>query len=133
MRNMLEVMEILSIAKDKGIHISAVKGAWSLNGSIESKIVGIVFAMAAEIERDLISSRTKEALRAKKAAGVRLGRPPGPGKSKLDKHREEIVALLRNGSTQRYIAKRYGCTPGTLNTWLKKRNIDAKPIIPPKE
>ncbi len=51
-------------------------------------------AMAAEIERDLISQRTKEALTARKAAGMKLGRPRGVGKSKLDKHRPEIEALL---------------------------------------
>src|SRR3972149_3998226 len=57
-RSMLEIMEILSIAKEKGISIHAVKGNWNLNSSIESKIIGMVFAMAAEIERDLISQRT---------------------------------------------------------------------------
>ena len=61
--------------------------------------------MAAEIERDLISQRTKEALRAKKAAGVKLGRPRGPGKSKLDPFRKEIEELLANGSTQVYRLK----------------------------
>ena len=53
--------------------------------------------MAAEIERELISSRTKEALRVKKANGVKLGKPKGPGKSKLDKYKLEIEALLKNG------------------------------------
>jgi len=60
-----------------------------------------------EIERDLISQRTKEVLRARKAAGMRLGRPKGPGKSKLDKHRPKIEALLANGSTHKFIANRY--------------------------
>jgi DNA invertase Pin-like site-specific DNA recombinase len=123
-RSMLDIMEILKIAKDKEINVYAVKGNWTLNGSIESKIVGMVFAMASEIERDLISSRTKEALRARKAAGVRLGRPKGPGKSKLDQHRPEIEALLKNGSTQAYIAKRYGTTPPNLNNWIKKNKIN---------
>src|SRR5208337_4346393 len=109
-RSMLDIMEILKIAKDKEINVFAVKGNWTLNGSIESKIVGMVFAMAAEIERDLISARTKEALRAKKALGIRLGRPKGPGKSKLDQYRPEIEALLKNGSTQTFIAKRYSVT-----------------------
>ena len=81
-RSMLEIMEILSVAKEKGIEVFAVKNKWSLNGSIESKIVAMVFSMAAEIERDLISQRTKEALKARKAMGVILGRPRGPGKSK---------------------------------------------------
>ncbi len=51
-----------------------------------------MFSMIAEIERDLISERTKEGLRARKAAGVKLGRPKGPGKSKLDQYKEEIIA-----------------------------------------
>lgn len=105
---MLECMEILSIATQKGINIYAVKGNWQLDQSIQSKIIAMAFSMAAEIERDLISQRTKESLRAKKAQGIALGRPRGPGKSKLDKFREEIEALLANGSTQKFIANRYG-------------------------
>ncbi len=126
-RSMLDIMEILKIAKDKEINVYAVKGNWALNGTLESKIVGMVFAMAAEIERDLVSSRTREALRARKAAGVKLGRPRGPGKSKLDKYRPEIEALLKNGSTQVYIARRYGSTPANLCNWIRKNKIDATP------
>lgn len=122
-RSMLEIMEILSIAKDKEISVYAVKGDWQLNGSIESKIVGMVFAMAAEIERDLISQRTKEALRARKAAGIKLGRPKGPGKSKLDKYKEEIIALLKTGSTKKYIAQKYNTTAPNLINWLNKNNL----------
>lgn len=122
-RSMLECMEILSIATQKGINIYAVKGDWQLDHSIQSKIIAMAFSMAAEIERDLISKRTKEALQAKKAAGFKLGRPPGPGKSKLDKYRPEIEALLTNGSTQRFIAKRYGTTESNLCNWMKKRRI----------
>ena len=118
---------MLSIAKDKGICIYAVKGGWELNGSIQSKVMAMAFSIAAEIERDLISKRTREALRARKAAGIKLGRPKGPGKSKLDKFREEIIALLNNGSTKSYVAKRYGTSLPNLYNWIKKNNIDAKP------
>ena len=69
-RSMLECMEILSIATQKGINVYAVKGCWQLDQSIQSKIIAMAFSMAAEIERDLISKRTSEALRAKKAAGM---------------------------------------------------------------
>ncbi|MCK5506138.1 MAG: resolvase, partial [Thermodesulfovibrionia bacterium] len=86
-------------------------------------------AMIAEIERDLISERTKEGLRACKKAGIILGRPRGPGKSKLDKYKEEIIALLKVGSRQNYIAKKYGCTPATLTNWIKKNKISTKPDI----
>lgn len=122
-RSMLECMEILSIAAHKGISLYAVKGKWHLDGSMQSKIMAMVFAMAAEIERELISQRTREALRAKKAAGVKLGRPCGPGKSKLDPFQPEIEALLANGSTQKFIARRYGTTEGNLHNWLKKRGL----------
>jgi len=127
-RSMLEIMEILSIARQKGISIYAVKGAWELDGSIQSKVMAMAFSIAAEIERDLISARTKEALRARKAAGVKLGRPKGPGKSKLDAYREEIVALLKNGSTKSYVARKYETTLPNLYNWLKKNCINIELI-----
>jgi len=125
-RSMLECMEILSIASQKQINIYAVKGNWQLDQSIQSKILAMAFAMAAEIERDLISQRTKEALAAKKRAGMKLGRPKGSGKSKLDKHRPEIEALLETGSTQRYIASRFNTTESNLSRWMKKHGLKRK-------
>ena len=122
-RSMLECMEILSIASEKGVHVYAVKGNWQLDGSIQSKIIAMAFSMAAEIERDLISQRTKEALAAKKKAGVRLGRPRGVGKSKLDQHRAEIERLLANGSTQKHIAGRFGITEANLSMWMEKHGL----------
>jgi len=127
-RSMLECMEILSVASQQGIHIYAVKGNWQLDDSIQSKIVAMAFAMAAEIERDLISQRTKEALAARKRAGMKLGRPKGVGKSKLDKHRPEIEALLANGSTQKFIANRFGTTEANLSRWLKKHGLRRKTV-----
>ena len=103
--------------------IYAVKGNWQLDQTIQSKIIAMAFAMAAEIERDLISQRTTEALRARKAAGKPLGRPKGPGKSKLDPFQPEIEALLANGSTQKFIANRYDTTQANLHNWMKKRGI----------
>jgi DNA invertase Pin-like site-specific DNA recombinase len=123
-RSMLEIMEMLSILKDKEVNVYAVKGEWELNGSLQSKIMAMVFSIASEIERDLISKRTKEALRARKVAGVKLGRPRGVGKSKLDKFKEEIVALLRNGSSKKFVADRYGTSQVNLYNWLKKNSLD---------
>ena len=79
--------------------------------------------MAAEIERDLISQRTKEALRFRQSQGMKLGRPKGVGKSKLDAYRPEIEGLLANGTTQRFIAKRYKTTEANLCNWLKKHGL----------
>ncbi len=120
---MLECIEILSVAMQRGIRVYSVKGDWHLDNSIQSKIMAMAFSMAAEIERDLISQRTKEALRAKKAAGIPLGRPKGPGKSKLDPFQPEIEALLANGATKTFIAERYSTTPANLTNWMKKHGV----------
>jgi DNA invertase Pin-like site-specific DNA recombinase len=122
-RSMLECMEILFIALQKGIRVYAVKGNWHLDQSMQSKIIAMAFSMAAEIERELISQRTTEALRFSKAQGLPLGRPRGPGKSKLDPYRPEIEGLLANGSTQRLIARRYKTTEANLHNWLKKQGL----------
>lgn len=122
-RSMLECMEILSIATQKGLRIYAVKGNWQLDNSIQSKIVAMAFSMAAEIERDLISQRTKEALAARKMKGLPLGRPRGVGRSKLDEYIPEIEALLKNGATQKFIAKRYGTAKSNLSRWMKRHQL----------
>ena len=96
-RSMLECMEILSIASTAGIRVYAIKGAWRLDEIIQSRIIAMAFSMAAEIERDLISARTTEALRARKAAGLPLGRPKGPGKSKLDPFRRRSKPCSQTG------------------------------------
>jgi DNA invertase Pin-like site-specific DNA recombinase len=65
-------------------------------------------------------------LRASNVAEVKLGRSKSAGKSKLDEYREEIVALLRNGSSEKFVAGRYGTSQVNLYNWLNKNNIDAK-------
>jgi len=126
-RSMLEIMEIMAVAKEKGIAIYDVKNKWELNGSIQSKVMAMVFSIAAEIERDLISKRTTEGLRAARAQGKLLGRPKGPGKSKLDVHKEEIIALMKTGST--HLAKKYKTSQPNLFNWLRKHNLaDIKPV-----
>ena len=72
----------------------------------------------------MISARTKEALRVRKASGVKLGRPKGPGKSKLDQHKDEIVALLRDGVPKKIVAKRYGTSIVNLYNWIAKNKLD---------
>jgi DNA invertase Pin-like site-specific DNA recombinase len=122
-RSMLECMEIIAIATQKGIKMYTVKGGWQLDDTIQSKVMAMVFSMVAEIERDLISKRTKEALQTKKASGVKLGRPKGAGKSKLDKYKVEIEALMKNGSTKKFIANRYGTSESNLFNWLNKNDL----------
>ena len=122
-RSMLACMEIMTHCLNKKINLYAIKGQWRLDGSIQSKIMGMIFSIASEIERDLISKRTSEALRARKQKGLPLGRPRGTGKSKLDDKKDEIIALLNNGSSKAFIAKRYKTVISNLHHWLKKNNI----------
>jgi DNA invertase Pin-like site-specific DNA recombinase len=126
-RSTLQILEILAELKKKGVHVYVLKGAQHINDSIESKVFLTMMALFAEIERDLVSARTKEALKARKAAGVKLGRPKGPGKSKLDQLRPEIEALLRNGSSISFIGDRYQVARSTLHNWLKKNKVDRTP------
>jgi DNA invertase Pin-like site-specific DNA recombinase len=86
--------------RQKRLNLYSVKGAWRFDQSIQSKIIALAFSMAPEIERDLISQRTKEALRFKRVHGMKLGRLAAPAKRKLDPYRPEIENLLANGSTQ---------------------------------
>jgi len=123
-RSTLEVLEILKTLKDKAVNVYSVKEGLEMNGTIQSKIMSTMLSLIAELERDFISQRTKEALRQRKAQGVILGRPKGPGKSKLDEHREEIVALMKNGSTKAYVARRYDTTQANLQNWIKKNRIE---------
>jgi DNA invertase Pin-like site-specific DNA recombinase len=125
-RSMLEIMELLSVLTTKSVRVFAAKGGWRLEDGLQGKIMAMVMAMASEIERELISQRTKAALATKKAQGVRLGRPCGPGKSKVDVHEAEIRELLGLGVTQKRIAKRIEVTPDTLHNWLKRRGLAAR-------
>lgn len=123
-RSMIEILEIIQIARAAGACIYAVKGGWELADNIQSKIISSVLAMMAEVERDLISERTREALAARRQAGVKLGRRPGPGKSKLDAHEPEIRALLANGSTKTFVAGRFGTSVQNLTHWLRRHGIE---------
>jgi len=89
---------------------------------IDSTVAGeaYVFALglAGRIEREMISARTKSALQARKAAGIKLGRPSG--KSKLDEKRAEIARYQQLGINKSAISKLLGCTRGTYLHWLKR-------------
>ena len=120
----MDVLQIIKEAKDKGIDIYSVKEGFDLSGNgIQAKVMTTILSLVAELERDFISMRTKEGLRAAKAKGVKLGRPKGPGKSKLDPFRIEIKALLANGSTKVFIADRYNVSLPTFYNWMKKNKI----------
>ena len=127
-RSVGQVITIVDQLIKKKVKVICLKENIRLNGrqDIQTKVMITMFSLFAEIERDLISERTKEGLARARAEGKLLGRPKGPGKSKLDPYKEEIIALLKTGSTKAYLAKKYGVTPPTLYNWLNKRQIKVK-------
>ncbi len=119
-RNMLMIMAILNICADKGVSIHSIKDHFDLTDSINSKIIAFAFALAAEIERNLISQRTREALAVKKLEGVRLGRPPGSSRKKVTfyKEYENIMRMKEEGMSMKSIAKAFGIHRNTLKHYL---------------
>ena len=124
-RSLLNILELLKETQGRGVEVYEVKGGFEIGTEgVQGKVMTVMLGLMAEIERDLISQRTKEALTAARAKGVRLGRPRGPGKSKLDQYAEEIPALLRQGASIQYLSARYGCSASTLSNWMKQNEVD---------
>ena len=118
-RSLRDILDVLNTLTEKDVKVYSVKENSLLNDQdITSKITRTMLALFAEIESDLISQRTKEGLAEARKKGVKLGRPKGSGKSKLDKYEDEILNLLENGSTKKFVAEKYGVTPPTLHHWL---------------
>ena len=118
-RSMIQIFEVLNIVKEKGIVLYSLKEHFSTNDEgITATVVTAVFALVAQIERDLISLRTKEALVAKKAQGIKLGRPKGKGKSKLDEHKDDILRLIALKVPKTIIAKQYNTSVANLYGFL---------------
>lgn len=123
-RSTLQVLEILKHCIDAGINVHIAKQRMILDGSMQSKITATVLGLAAEIEREFISMRTREALAKKKAEGVILGRPRGPAATtKLDRHADAIKGYLAKKINKRDIARLIECSPSTLYAWLERHNV----------
>ncbi len=119
-RNLFMIMEILNICMTKECRVWTIKDNYRLGEDIQSKVLAFAFGLSAEIERNLISQRTKEALARKKAEGMVLGRPKGSKnkKKKLDGKIEMITRMLERGSTKALIAKRLKVSRNTLYLFL---------------
>ncbi len=122
-RSMLEIMELLSILLRKGVNVYVIKGNYELKDDIQSKVLTFAFSLASEIERELISQRTKEALAKRKAEGKKLGRPKGSYSSKLDEKREYIEELLNKGVSISSISKILGVHYHTVRNYIKRRGL----------
>ena len=123
-RNLFMIMEILNICMTKECRVWTIKDNYRLGEDIQSKVLAFAFGLSAEIERNLISQRTKEALARKKAEGITLGRPKGrkssPEKYKLHGKENLINELLKVNVSKRKIAKICKVDRNTLDRFIKQ-------------
>lgn len=125
-RSTAEIIGLINELVKKQVRVIAIKQNLDIRQQdMNSKIITTLFSLFAELERDLISLRTKEALASKKLQGVQLGKPKGTiQKSKFDKDLLKIKELIDLGLSVRKIATFLGCTNHIgLNSYVKKRGI----------
>jgi len=120
-----EVIQLIKTLTDQKIEFVAVKQGFQINSQnnkdMTSKVMVTIFSLLAELERDLISERTKMGLARARASGKKLGRPKGPGKSKLDGKEDVIKGFLRKGVTRANIAKILDVSWGTMDNFIKRK------------
>lgn len=122
-RNLFMIMEILNICMTKECRVWTIKDNYRLGDDIQSKVLAFAFGLSAEIERNLISQRTKEALARRKAEGIQLGRPRGiSSKSsyKLNKKEQLIAKLRADGMSFKKISDKLHVNRDTVRNYYKK-------------
>lgn len=121
-RNLLEVMGILQNCLEKDCQIWTLKENYRLGADIQSKVLAFAFSLASEIERQLISERTKNSLQRLKDEGKHLGRPHGFSYKKLEKKHKKIEELLNKGVSKAEIARLMDCSWITLHRYIRDCN-----------
>ena len=121
-RNLLMIMGVLNECMNRDIQVWTIKDNYRLGSDINSKVLAFAFGLSAEIERNLISQRTKEALARKKAEGVVLGRPKGSksAKTKLTGQEKQIKELLEKKVSYSAIGRILGVHRLTVSSFVKK-------------
>jgi len=124
-RKMYMIMSILNDLMEKGVMVLTVKEGYKLGDDLQSKVMSFAFSIAAEIERSLISQRTTEALKRKKAEGIVLGRPKGRKSTcyKLTGCEDRIRFMLEQGYTKIRMAEELGVSGATLYSYMRKTGI----------
>ncbi len=124
-RNLLQIMSILHYCMDIGARVWTIKDNYRLGSDITSKVLAFAFGLSAEIERNLISQRTKEALARVKSEGRHVGRPLGSrNAAKLATREKYICQQLYSGNSRYILARRLRVHRDTLNRFLMGRGIE---------
>lgn len=123
-RSVSNIINLVAFLHKKEIAVYDINNKWHLDDGIQTQTILMFCKMADQMDRALISMRVKEGLALRKAKGLPLGRKKGTGKSKLDKHKNEITELLKAGSTKAYIMKRFGTSKTNLYNWLSRNELD---------
>lgn len=121
-RSLLDVMSTLNLLMEKECYLYSVKERFELGDNINSKVLAFAFGLSAEIERSMISSRTKEALQRKKANGEHLGRAFGTKiyNKKLSNYKNDIIKLTDSGVSYRSISRLYDVHPLTVKRFVSQ-------------
>jgi DNA invertase Pin-like site-specific DNA recombinase len=124
-RSLMEVMSLLHQLMEKGVKVFTTKERYELGNNISSKVLAFAFSLAAEIERSMISQRTKDALARKRSEGKSLGRPKGTlsKNTKLSGKEDMIKQLLSKNIAISAIARILGVHRLTLNNYIKTRKL----------
>ena len=124
-RNLMQIMKILHDCMERDIMVYTIKEKYELGNNINSKVLAFAFGLSAEIERNLISQRTKEALARKKAEGVILGRPKGRKSLhvKLTGKEKEIQALLNKNVSKSAIGRILGVNRLTVTKFISDGKV----------
>lgn len=124
-RSLFMIMSILNKLMESGARVWTIKDGYRLGDDIQSKVLAFAFGLSAEIERNLISQRTKEALERRKRAGIKLGRPKGKQAvfSKLDGAEIGTTLMLLNGISINRIATLYGVHRNTVKGFIKRKDL----------
>jgi len=121
-RSFFMIMSILSDCMKRGIKVWTIKDGYRLGDDIQSKVLAFAFGLSAEIERNLIAQRTKEALARCKAEGKVLGRRPGRAVNvKLTGKEKQIRKMLREGKNKAEIGRRFGVHRQTVRIFINER------------
>lgn len=122
-RSLFMIMEILNLCMNKNCRVWTVKDGYRLGDDIQSKVLAFAFGLSAEIERNLISERTKEALNRKRSEGVILGRPKGTSGKKFCKlyiYERQIRVMQIAGISRTQIAHNLHVHRNTLDNYIQK-------------